>query len=165
VVSYMLSQESSKVNQELVNSGLAYQVGVSYSTQKFVGPINVFLVPNPQTMAQAISKLEEQIALWDSDDYFTDEQLENAKRMLAIQEMYSREATSNFVHTVTYWWASANIDYMAGYMDNLNKVTRDDIKKYVRKYIKGQPNVTGLLLSPAMQAMFNLEKVTPIKTN
>lgn len=164
VFSYILSQESSKLNQELVNSGLAYQVGVSYSTQKFVGPINVFLVPNPQSMAQAIAKLEEQIAQWDSDDYFTDEQLENAKRMLAIQEMYSREATSNFVHTVTYWWASADIDYMAGYMENLNKVTRDDIKSYVRKYIKGQPNVTGLLLSPALQAMLNVEKVTPINT-
>jgi zinc protease len=165
VFSYILSQEGSKLNQELVNSGLAYQVGVSYSTQKFVGPINVILVPNPQSIAEAVAKLEENIALWDSDDYFTDEQLETAKRMLAIDEMYSRESTSNFVHTVTYWWSSAKIDNMISYVQDLENVTREDIKNYVRKYIKGKPNVTGLLLSPAMKAAYNMEQVEPVKTN
>ena len=34
--------------------------------------------------------------------------------------------------------------------DNLRRVTRADIKDYVRRYIVGQHHVTGILLSPEM---------------
>ncbi len=89
--------------------------------------------------------------MWDSDNYFTDEQLETAKNQLAIQDEYGKEKTSQYVHTVTYWWASATIDYYTTYIDNLQKVTRQDIKDYIRKYVKGKPMVAGILLSPEMQ--------------
>ena len=42
---------------------------------------------------------------------------------------------------------------------NMNKVTRDDIKKYVNTYIIGKPRVVGLLLSPAMKAQLQIESL------
>lgn len=157
VFSYILSQKNSKLNQALVETGLAYQVQVSYQTEKYTGPIHIIMVPNPQKMQEAIKVLEEQINMWDSPDYFTDEQLATAKEMLEIQDTYSKEQTSDYLHTVTYWWASANIDYYTTYIDKLRKVSRDDIKRYVDKYIKNQPNVTGILLSPMMKQMTKLD--------
>lgn len=158
----ILGLQSSKFQQNLVESGLAYQAGGGYQTLKHVGPIQLFFVPNPQKMDAAIDSLEAEIARWDNDDYFTDEQMEAAKSQLAIQDIYSRESTSNFVHSLTFWWASADLDYYVNYIDNLKAVSRDDIKNYVKKYIHGQPNVTGLLLSPAMKASMQIEEIEPI---
>lgn len=151
VFSFIVSQASSKLQRELVDAGLALQVNVSYQTLKHVGPIQVFLVPVPGKEAEAVTRLEEHIARWDDDDYFTDEQLETAKTMLSIQDAYGRETTSQFVHTVTYWWAVADIDYYVNYVDNLRAVTRDDIQRYVTTYMQGKPKAKGILLSPKMR--------------
>ncbi len=151
VFSYILQQAGSRLQQDLVDAGLALQVGVSYSTLKHVGPIQIFLVPNPMRVAEAVAALEEHIAQWDDPNYFTDEQLATAKTQLAIEDAYGKEKTSEFVHTVTYWWASASIDYYLNYVDNLKKVTREDIQRYVQTYIKDKPSVRGILLSPAMR--------------
>ncbi len=161
VFSFILQQQSSKLQQELVDAGLALQVSVSYQTCKFTGPINIILVPNPMKVKEAFEVLEKNINSWDSDDYFTDEQLLNAKNLLAIDDAYGKESTSSFVHTVTYWWASASIDYYTNYVANLQKVTRDDIKRYVQTYIKGKPGGVGLLMPTKMAEGMG---VTDLKT-
>lgn len=45
VFSFILSQSSSNFQQELVDSGLAYQVQFGYQTCKYTGPIQLFLCP------------------------------------------------------------------------------------------------------------------------
>lgn len=100
-----------------------------------------------------MKKVQEHISQWNKDNYFTDEQLETAKNQLAISEEYDRESSSSYIHTVTFWWASASVDYYTTYIDNLKKVTRQDIKDYVNKYITGKPMVAGVLLSPDLQKM------------
>lgn len=156
VFSFILSQSSSKFQQELVDSGLAYQVQFGYQTSKYTGPIQLFFVPNPQRIKDCMKKVEAQINQFDRDDYFTDEQLQTAINQLAISEIYGQEKTSSYIHTVTFWWGSANIDYYTTYVDNLKKVTRKDIQDYVRKYIKGQPKVSGILMSTKMKDMLGI---------
>lgn len=162
VFSFILSQSSSKFQQELIDSGLAYQAQLSYSTQKYAGPIQLFIVPNPARLKECMKKVMEHINQWDSDSYFTDEQLETAKTQLAISEEYGREKSSQYIHTVTFWWASASLDYYTTYVDNLKKVTRNDIKNYVKKYIKGKPSAGGILLSPAMQQSMGITEYNQI---
>jgi len=81
-------------------------------------------------------------------NYFTDEQLENAKTILAINEQYGREQASQFVHTVGFWWAVAGLDYYMNYIHNLNKVTREDIVNYLESYVIDKPYVLGVLAAP-----------------
>lgn len=159
VFSYILQQASSKLQKDLVETGLALQVYVGYQTNKYTGPIQIILVPNPMNVKAAYDKLWEHVNMWNDPDYYTDEQLETAKKLLAIDDAYGKEATSNFVHTVTYWWASATIDYYVNYVENLKKVTREDITRYVDTYIIGQPNVVGLMVNPAMKGSMNLEEM------
>ncbi|MFN5705070.1 MAG: insulinase family protein [bacterium] len=158
VFSYILQQKNSKLYKELVETGLAFQVNVGYQTAKYVGPIRIILVPNPRKLEEAYNILWKNINEWDSDEYFTDEQLQTAKDLLSVSEMYNMEKPSNFIHTVTYWWSSANISYYTNYTDNLQKVTRDDIKNYVRKYIKGNPYVMGAMMKNGMRKNFNTDK-------
>jgi zinc protease len=157
VFSYMVKQKSSKLQQELVDGGLAYMVNVGYQTCKYVGPITVTLLPAPGKVKEAIEKVEANINQWDDDAYYTDEQLETAKTALAIDDARTRERTSQFIHSVTFWWASASIGYYTSYVENLKKVTRADIKKYVQTYIKGKPQVIGVLSTPENKAAMETE--------
>jgi zinc protease len=165
VFSYILDQKSSKLQQQLVEAGLAFQVSVNYQTCKYTGPIQVILVPHPMKVKEAYAKLWEHINQWDSDDYFTDEQLEIAKNKIAIQDAYNKENTSDFVHIITYWWASATIGYYTDYVNNIRKVTRDDIKDYVKRYIKGKPFATGILVSPQMKEILSITSDDYLKIN
>jgi zinc protease len=158
VFSYIINQETSKFNKELIDGGLALETYLGYSTDIYTGPIQLRVVPNPQKMKECLAMVEKHIAMWNSGDYFTDEQIETAKNQLAIQEEYGREQTSSYVHTLGYWWAVAGIEYSVNYIDNIKKVTRKDLEKYAEKYIIGRPKVSGLLLSPVMQQTLGIKK-------
>jgi zinc protease len=151
VFSYILSQNSSKLSKALIDSGLALQVNFSYLTEKYGGTISVLVVPNPTKVKECLVEAQRQIKLFDADDYFTDDQLATAKRQLEISDTREKEVTSNYVHTLSFWWCSASLDYYFNYLNNLRKVSRADIQKYVRKYIIDKPFAAGLLVSPAME--------------
>ncbi|MEO5675755.1 MAG: pitrilysin family protein [Chitinophagales bacterium] len=156
VFAFIISQTASPFQQQLVDSGLAYQVQFGYQTQKYAGPILLFVVPNPAKIKECMKTVMKQISQWDSDGYFTDEMIETAKNQLIISNTYDSEKTSQYVHTISLWWASASIDYFTTYNDNLKKVTRADLKNFVVKYIKGKPMVAGVLLSPAMKEQMGI---------
>lgn len=165
VLTYMLSQQTATLSKELIDAGLAYQIGVGFTAQKFGAPFTIFMVPKLGSITEAIAALESNIKRWDTPDYFSDEEIENAKRMLTIQELYSRESPSEIVHNISYWWASANYDYFLNYTEEINSVTREDIAAVVNNYIQGKPNATGILLSPEMKKMLNLEHFAPLETD
>lgn len=150
VFSYILEQNSSKFKKALVQSGLALDVSIGYLTMSHVGPIDIELSPNPDKVKACVDELKKQIDMMDADDYITDEQLASAKRKLEIKKIKEREVTSRFVQVLSFWWASSSIDYYAGYIDNVNKITRADLQEYVRKYIKNHPYCAGMLISPEM---------------
>jgi len=158
VFSSIVNLESSKLRKDIIESGLATEFSLSYTTSKYTGPIQLRIMPNQQKIKECLAKVNENISRWDSDDYFTDEQLETAKRQLDIQLQYRKEQTTSYCHTIGYWWSMANVDYLISYSKNINDVTRDDIKKFVRKYIKDIPKVSGLLLSAQMQSGMNINK-------
>ena len=158
VFSFILDQNSSKLSQALLDAGLALQVNVGYLTLKHVGPINVIVIPNPDKVKECYAEVQRQIAMWDKEDYVTNEQIEIAKRKLEIRQVQEQEVTSDFTQTLSFWWASASIDYFNTYNDNLNKVTRADIQQYVRKYIKNKPFCAGLLMNPAMKSTIKSEQ-------
>lgn len=148
IFSQVLMQHSSKFHQALVESGLALDVSVNYLTQKYSGPISFLVVPNPGKIKECMAAFEEQIARMDGEDYITDEQLTTSKKQYEIRDLREEEITSQFTHVLSFWFCSASIDYFNTYLDNLNKVSREDCRNYVKKYIKGQSHCAGLLVNP-----------------
>lgn len=148
VFSYIMNQNSSKLKQALVQSGLALDVDISYLTLHYVGPITLYVVPNPSKIKECMAELKKQLQLMDSDDYLTDEQMATSKQKLGTMAIREQEATSDFAQVLSFWWSSASIDYYTTYNDNLNKITRADLQNYVRKYIKNRPYCAGLLINP-----------------
>ncbi|HTY10221.1 MAG TPA: pitrilysin family protein [Bacteroidota bacterium] len=156
VFSYILSQQTSTFYKDLVESGLAYGVNFSYNTLNHVGPITLSSRMSPDKYEACKKAIFAELSKMMSDDYFTDEQLENAKTILAIDEQYGREQASQYAHTVGYWWAVAGLDYYLDYVDNVNKVTRDDIKRYLATYVIDKPYVMGVLVSSEMRKQLGL---------
>jgi zinc protease len=151
VFSFILRQADSRFSKALVDTGLTTGADLSYLTQKNVGPITLRAQTTPDKLKAALKAINAEINRFDAPDYFTDEELANAKTLLDVNEIYGREKASDFAHTVSFWWASSGLDYYSNYMENLEKVTRADIKTYINTYIKGKYRVAGAMLSEADQ--------------
>jgi len=112
----------------------------------------------PEKAKAAVKALYDQIALFNSPNYYTDAELENAKNLLEADDLFSREKLSSYTHTLSFWWSTSGIDYFRGYHKNLRAVTRADIARYVNTYINNKPHIGLALISPEQQA---IAKLTP----
>ena len=159
VFSTILNQPNSRLQKKLVDAGLAFQADVSYYSQKNVGPIDIRMFGPPPSTKEAIKTLLDEIKDWDATDYFSDDELATAKRILAGDRIYEQESATTFAtRVVPLYWASASLGYYVNYISNVNKVTRADIARYVDRYIKGKNYVLGVA---GTHATLDQLKLTP----
>jgi zinc protease len=151
----ILGMNSSKWQQALVDKGLTPFVSAQYQTEKYVGPVTVFLTPNPGKLKSCTDEVLNQIKQWGNDDYYSDEQLRDAKEILRRDAIRQREKPSSLASYVTYNWCSTSLDYMTDYEKNLQKINREDIKRFISTYIAGKPYVAGMILNPTMNKNLN----------
>ncbi|MBS1788667.1 MAG: insulinase family protein [Acidobacteria bacterium] len=156
VFSFVVNQPNSQFSHNLVDSGLITNGGLNYYTQKNVGPISITAQATPDKLKAALKAISTEVNKFDSPNYFSDDELQYAKTLLDVDEIYDREKPSEYAHTLSFWWASSGLDYFGNYGDNLNKVTREEIARYVRKYIKNKPRIVAVLISDADQKRIGL---------
>jgi zinc protease len=147
VFSFILRQPDSRFQRALTDSGLAAGAGFGYYTQRNTGPITLILQTTPDKAKAATAAAYKEIAHFNDPDYFTDDELENAKALLEADDLYSREKLSEYSHTISFWWASTGLDYFRGYLKRLRATSRSDISRYVTTYLQGKPHVGLALLS------------------
>ncbi len=157
VFSTILALNSSKLQQALVDKGLASGVSVSYQTCKYVGPIDIFVQPNPNKLKECYTELMNQVSQFANPDYYTDEQLNDAKAILLRNDIHSKEKPSTLPSQVSFDWCSTSLNYYTDTESNYQKVTREDIARYVKKYITGKPMVAGMIISPDLNKQVNAE--------
>ena len=145
IFSFILAQNGTEFRDALVESGVALDAGFGYQTLRYVGPVRFTAVVTPGQEQAAIEVMMQQIQRFDDPDYFTDEQIRTAATMLAIDELRTQQDTVSLAHTLTYWWATASIDYYTTYIDNLRAVTREDIVRYVQTYVQNKPFAAVLM--------------------
>jgi zinc protease len=146
----ILGMNSSKWQQALIDKGLTSMADANYETQKYVGPVNIELMPNPEKLKACNDEVLNQVKQWGNDDYFTDEQLHNAKEIIRRNAIRKKEKPSAQASIVTRAWCGGSLDYMTDYENNCDKITREDIKRFINKYITGKPYVAGMIISPEM---------------
>ncbi len=156
VFSYIVEQPDSRLKRALVDTGLAVDIQFHYYTQRNVGPIRITLVTSPEKAKAALDALYKELAKFNNPDYYTDEDLANAKTLLEAEDLYRREKLSDYTHSLGFWWSSTGIDYYRDYHKKLRATTREDIKRYVSTYILGKPHVGVALVSSADQKKANL---------
>ena len=158
VFSYIIGQPDSKFQRALVDSGLAVAADFNYYTQRNVGPITMTLVTSPENAKTVIKEAYKQIAEFDKPNYYTNQELLNAKTLLQARDLFEREKLSNYSHTLAFWWSSTGIEYFRGYQKNLQAVSREDINRYIKTYVKGQRHVGIALISDESQEKAKLSE-------
>lgn len=159
VFSYILSQGTSELQRQLVDSGLALQAYVSYHTQRYTGPISFTVVTQQGKEAEVIEAMNRELARFADPAYFSDQQLSTAKTLLSVSDLTTQQSTLDLAHTLSFWWCSADVDYYLNYLANLEKVSREDVQRFVERWIQGQPRATVLLTSPEVAEAWTPERV------
>jgi zinc protease len=155
VFSTILALNSSKWQQALVDKGLTTVAQFGYQTNRYVGPIFLFAVPNPNKLKECHEEIMNQISQWTDPAYFTDAQLEDAKAVLKRSKIRNAEKPSTLSMQLTYQWCSTSLDYFTDLNDNYLKVSREDILKYIRTYISGKHYVAGMVINGEMNKSLN----------
>jgi zinc protease len=88
-------------------------------------------------------------------DYFTDEQLKDAKAIRLRASIHLKEKPSELPGQASYHWCSTSLNFYTDLTDNYQKVTREDIARYINKYIAGKPYVAGMIIKPEMNKQIN----------
>ncbi len=146
----ILGMNSSKWQQALIDKGLASTADIDYDVERYVGPIDINMRPNPDKLQVCNAEVLNQIKQWGNDDYFSDEQLKDAKEIMRRNAIRQREEPSAQASIVTAAWCSSSLDYMTDYEKNCQKVTRADIQRFIAKYITGKPYVAGMIINSEM---------------
>jgi zinc protease len=156
VFSQVVGLNSSKFRQALIDKGLALSASFSYGTTRYTGEITMFVVPNPNKLKECYDEVHNQIALWSKPDYYTDEQLADAKSILLRDDSRAKEKPSSLASQFSFAWCSTSINYDTDLIGNYQKITREDIKKYVDTYITGKPMVSGIIIKPELNKSANV---------
>ncbi|MEO5561851.1 MAG: pitrilysin family protein [Chitinophagaceae bacterium] len=150
VWSSILGLNSSKWQQALIDKGLATYIAMSYQTAKYVGPINLFAVPNPTKLKEFNTELMNQIDKMDDEGYFTYDQLATAKANLLRNKVRQVEKPSSLPSNLTFFWCSTSLDYFNDYDAAMQKVTMGDITRFIKKYLTGKPYIAGMIINDEM---------------
>jgi zinc protease len=156
VFNRILGLNSSKFRQALIDKRLAVSAGVNYGTSYYTGEINMFVRPNPDKLKECYDEVYNQLAQWNSPDYYTDEQLDDAKAALVRSALRSQEKPSTLNSQLSYAWCSESFAYDTDLVENYKKVTRADIKRYLETYIVGKPMVSGIILKAEVNKQYNV---------
>jgi zinc protease len=97
-----------------------------------------------------------QINLWVKADYFTDEQLNDAKAILLRNSIHQKEKPSRLPSQMSYQWCSTSLDFYTDLDNNYQKVTRADIQKYLSTYVVGKPYAAGIIIAPELSKKQNV---------
>jgi len=152
LVGTAMNEPASRFQRDLVDSGACVRAGFGWFTQRNVGPINLFFEAAPDKVDECVKAIFAELPRLKEESTFSDEELHNAAHELEVSQVLERERPSELAHVLTFWWASAGVDYYLGYVDHLYAVTRADIASYLDKFVYGKPYVFGIMLSPELRA-------------
>jgi zinc protease len=132
----ILSNETSDFHRVLVDSGIALSANAGYNMPRNVGPLEVDMDVRPDNVKQAIAVLHNEIRKMISADYYTEDELAAAKQSIITNRLYDMENPMNFaIATTASWWGIAGIPFYLHYLDNIKKVTRQDLADFAKQYL------------------------------
>ena len=156
VFSDLLNAPASRFQRKLVDSGLWEGVVVNYYTLNNVGPITISGQTTPSKLRAALKALDAELREVVKPGYFNVEELEADKAQRAVSSAFGRERSSEFAHTIGFWWSVSGLEYYMKYVDEMARQTPAQLQGYARKYIIDKPHVTGVLLSPEARVQWKL---------
>src|ERR1035437_7078229 len=115
VYSDVLNNAQSRFQRKLVDSGLWQGVIVNYYTLNNVGPITVSGQTTPEKLRRGLAAMLLELDASVKPGYFSQDELDAVKASRARETAFGTEKSSDFSHTIGFWWAVSGLEY---YMNN-----------------------------------------------
>ena len=159
LIATMLRQSTSRFHHVLIDSGLATGGFSQFGNARNTADIGFYLNAEPEKGRKALATLKAELAAMAKPGYFTAQEIEVGKNIIADRSMFERENFHRFTTgTTAQWWSKASLEYYLNFAPNVQKLTEADITRFAQRYIAGQPFVLGI---GAEQATLNTLNITP----
>ncbi len=142
----ILGLSSSKFQENLVDNGPFQTASLGYYTQKDGPQITFYGNTNSDDLEEALEAYHREIQKFDQPDYFTKSDVEAAKKQLIVDRKFSAQNSREYLQTIGFWWAVAGFNYFQNYIDNLKKVTLQNVRRFCKNHVLNQHRVYGFLL-------------------
>ncbi len=91
------------------------------------------------------------------------EEIQKAKNIIERDTFYARESVSNIASEIGYTVTlTGNTSYYKNYLENINKVTSDDLKRVAKEYLDINSSVISII-NPQNKPVANVKKEEPKK--
>ena len=142
-----IANRTSRFYQKLVGGGLAVAIGGGYVTtiDPYIYNLSAFVVPgrDPEEIKAAVHQELDRIIR----EGITEAELQKARKQARAMFAYSCENITNQAYWLGYASMFADPGWYTAYLDNLNRVTAEDVSKYAAQYFRPENCITGIYSS------------------
>ncbi len=154
----LLRQGSGHFYKKFVESGRAFDAGISYPTQKEKSFLTLYLAAKPQGLSSLVDELRKEPDLWSKPGYFSKTQIQDAIRALVIDHKRELNKPSEFVKILSYWWTVTGLDYYENYIEKIKGIGEPQIIAFAKKYFLGKKPLITILLNSEDAKLAKLEE-------
>jgi len=157
VLMYVLGQgETSLLYKNMVKEGLAVNASAGHGCQELSCTFTVFALPNPSS-GTTLADLE-RIARASLDEFETrgvlDDDLARVKMSIVSGMIYGLEAVSGKVgRLASHQTFTGNPNFTGDDIARYENVSKEDVMRVYRQYIKGKPSVVMSIVPPGQLSM------------
>lgn len=148
LLSRMLAHKNGRFYKKYVDSGLTFSAGAGYYTQADAGDFSIFSSMQPAKAKEVREMILKEVAEWRRPGYFTQEQLDDAKRGFQIERKFELNKISEHTKSLAFWWAVTGLDYYDDYLDRIQATRMSDIQGFVARWLVKKPYVSSIFMSP-----------------
>ncbi len=154
--------KSSKLNQMLKEQKhLVYNISASNSSFMDDGLFTFSATLDEKNLKEAESEILEEIKKVQNGEVTLGE-VNKAKNMIKTDTYYSRESVSNISdelgYLTTFWGSTA---YYDNYLSNIEKVTRDDVIRVAKKYLKTSKYAISTIVPKNNENLKEVAQIAP----
>jgi zinc protease len=148
VFTSVVNDPVSDFQARLVDSGLFHSVSMSYLTRAHTGPISIYATTTADQLETASQALRQELDRFSEPGYLTPEILAIARKRQEVGWAMAMETPSGLASFVGDLWSVADLDYVRGYVEAVQRQQVEEVERFVATYLAGRPRVTGIMVSP-----------------
>ena len=139
VLIFLLKNKNSKFHKKFLETGKWLSGGYAYYTTNFNPVSLVQLSLKDNTVDETIPEVLEEIKLWAEEGYFSEQELESTKKMLAVEFQVNGDNWESFISSLTHYSISVDPSYYKNYLSGMLNVTLEDIRTFVKENLINKP--------------------------
>ena len=143
----LITHSKSRFYQQFVKSGRLYYAGIYTSKNSYIPESVIYASAKPAEVDQVIDEIYQEMNLWWTDGYFTEEQLEDLKRALIVSLKREGDNFLEFSSTLVDTSRAMSPYYYSTAIDMFKKMSIKDIQNIVKKYFIGKNHLVYVTYS------------------